>query len=272
MKNLLLLLLFVTCGLSAEARRVGVFYFFADDGKQIYEDENVVVTIGVEDNSPHLTVRNKTDRVIYIDKGSSFVYKNNMATCLFSNSAYSSGTGRMGGASVNLGGVANAIGIGGAAGSILGGVNVGGGRSSQNSTTVYEQRVMAIAPNAAYELHKWNTLYFDFDLPNPRPRKRGRTWSFGLRNTPYIIKASLRYSFDENFSSANDVAVSDYISDVVYDKTTYAKHNYLYVGTYCNPFTGRNGVCHVSGMANIVWGSIGAFITLSIVSGSLKDK
>lgn len=113
----------------------------------------------MKDNSSYLTVWNKTDRVIYIDKGSSFVYVNNKAQSLFSNSSYSSGSGSLGGASVNLGGVASALGIGGAAGSILGGVSVGGGRSSQSSTTVYEQRVMAIAPKAAYELHKWETPY-----------------------------------------------------------------------------------------------------------------
>lgn len=266
MKKVFLFLLFSLCGFSAEARRVGVFSFFADDGKQIYEDENVRVVIAVKYNKPYLAVVNKTDHVIYIDKGSSFVYKNGEATCLFSNSSYSSGTGSAGGASVNLGGVAGALGVGGAVGSILGGVNVGGGRSTQSSTTFYEQRVMALAPKAAYTLYSWESPYVS--LPNHKPRKAGRTWSYGRHNTPYVIEASLRYSSDESFSSVQEAVVSDYISDVVYDKRSYAKHNYLYTGTYCQQFAGRNGLCYIEGTSNGIWiglGTLSLFYISSII-------
>ncbi len=271
MRKLFLFLLFALCGFSAEARRVGVFSFFADDGKQIYEDENVRVVIAVNDNEPYLAVVNKTDHVIYIDKGSSFVYKNGQATCLFSNSSYSSGTGSAGGASVNLGGVASALGVGGAVGTILGGVNVGGGRSSQSSTTYYEQRVMALAPKAAYTLYTWANPSSYVSLPNPKPRKKGRTWSFERHNTPYVIEALLRYSADESFSSVQEVTVSDYISDVVYDKASYAKRGYLYVGPYCRLFSGRNGVCTWRGPANGLWVGVGALSLMWISSIIVSD-
>lgn len=266
MKRLVLLLLFVACGLSAEARRVGVFVFFADDGNQIYDDENVRVVIAVEDGQPCLAILNKTDRVIYLDKGSSFTYENVVATCLFSNSSYSSGTARSGGGSVNLGGIASALGVGGRVGGILGGVNVGGGQTTQSSTTVYEQRIMAIAPKAYYKLYSWSYFYYKSHVANPKPRKKGRTWSFGRYNTPYAIDASLRYSFDENFASVEEVAVSDYISDVVYDKTSYAKRNYLYVGTYCRQFKGRNGLCYVDGSANGLWIYLGALGGMAVAT------
>lgn len=265
MKRLVLLLLFVACGLSAEARRVGVFCFFVDDGKQVYDDENVRVVIAVDNGRLCLAVLNKTDRVIYLDKGSSFVYENGVATCLFSNSSYSSGTGRSGGGSVNLGGIAGALGIGGRVGGILGGVNVGGGQTTQNSTTIYEQRIMAMAPKAYYKLYSWSFSYKCY-VADPKPRKKGRTWSYGRHDTPYAVDASLRYSFDENFASAEEVAVSDYISDMVYDKVSYAKHNYLYDGTYCRQFTGRNGLCYVDGTANGLWifcGAMGCGLVVS---------
>lgn len=263
MKRLFLLLLFAACGLSAEARSVGVFAFFADDGKQIYEDENVRVVIAMEDDDPCLAILNKTDRVIYLDKGSSFAYENGVATCLFSNSSHSTGTGSSGGASVNLGGIASALGVGGAVGGILSGVNVGGGQSRQSSTTFYEQRVMAMAPKAYYKLYTWNIRFY---LANRKPRKQGRTWSYGRDNTPYAIEALLKYSLEENFVSVQDVTVSNYISDVVYDKRRYAKHNDLYAGTYCRQFAGRNGLCYVSGLSNGFWYGLGAYcLTPAIV-------
>ncbi len=263
MKNFVLFVLLVLCGFSAEARRVGVFYFFADDGKLIYEDENIRVEIGVSDSEPYLFVSNKTDHVIFIDKGSSFVYENGGATCLFSNASYSSGTGSGGGASVNLGGVANALGVGGAVGSILGGVNVGGGRSTQNSTTYYEQRVKALAPHASYKLYEWDgTIYY---YPK-RPWKPGRKWSFGRNDSPYVIEASLRYSADESFTSVQTAEVSNYVSDRVYGKVYYAKRNYLY-GPYCSSFAGRNGMCKHFGTANGLWIYLGATVLIGTTGG-----
>lgn len=262
MKKTFLFLLFALCCFSAEARYVGVFLYFADDGKQIYEDENVRVAIAMEKNQPCLAILNKTDRVIYLDKGSSFVYKNGTATCLFSNSAYSSGTGSTGGASVNLGGVAGALGIGGSAGNLLSGVNVGGGQSTHSSTTYYEQRVMAIAPKAFYKLYTWDVYHIELD--NRKPRIKGRTWSYDLHNTPYVINASLRYSFDENLSAIQEASVYNYISNAVYDKASYARHGDLYTGTYCRQFDGRNGMCYTSGSRNGLLIGLGAFLIVDI--------
>lgn len=53
---------------------------------------------------------------------------------------------------MNLGSVANALGIGGTVGQLAGGVNVGGGSTNGGSTTTYAQRIISIPPKASYDL------------------------------------------------------------------------------------------------------------------------
>ena len=152
MKKLILLACIILCAGSASARRVGVYCFFADGANAVYEDENLKVMIGIDGGHPCWIVANKSDRTLYIDKGNSFSYKNNTPTCLFTNASYTSGKEKNSGVGINLGSVANAVGIGGIAGTLMNGMNVGGGRTTQNSTTIQEQRVLALAPKAVYRL------------------------------------------------------------------------------------------------------------------------
>lgn len=56
------------------------------------------------------------------------------------------------GGSVNLGAVAGFLGIGGAAGAIANGINVGGSSSTGISNTTYAQRYIAVAPFSSVDL------------------------------------------------------------------------------------------------------------------------
>ena len=187
MKKLILLACIILCAGSASARRVGVYCFFADGANAVYEDENLKVMIGIDGGHPCWIVANKSDRTLYIDKGNSFSYKNNTPTCLFTNASYTSGKEKNSGVGINLGSVANAVGIGGIAGTLMNGMNVGGGRTTQNSTTIQEQRVLALAPKAVYKLCDWTIDASDFAQIGFRPRKIGRTWHFENTNTPYSV-------------------------------------------------------------------------------------
>lgn len=73
----------------------------------------------------------------------------NHAMPYFTNSSYSVGSGSTQGASLNLGSVAAAFGIGGFAGTIAGGVNVGGSNSKATEITTVEQQIISIPAHAS---------------------------------------------------------------------------------------------------------------------------
>ncbi|MCD8296443.1 MAG: hypothetical protein LUC88_02615 [Prevotella sp.] len=212
--------------MNVSAASFGVFGFFSTDPSFKYSDENVDVLI----YDMHLCIYNKTDKVIYLDRALSFAYENGAAICLFSNSAYTEGQTTSSGASVNLGGVANALGIHGAAGSILSGTNVGGGTSNQSSTTYYEQRIVTIAPQSLYSAYTWTTeiqnvlmnkgfingsSYIDPITKSKTKLKKGESWHYDESTSPLEFKGVINYSMDEDFSNPIQATVSKFVSDLV---------------------------------------------------------
>lgn len=94
----------------------------------------------------NVIIINENDSTMYIDMGESYYVNNGIAQQLFDNSVttnFSSGTQ---GATVNMGSVASAMGVGGALGTLARGVNVGGSSTSGSSTQVFEERYISIPP------------------------------------------------------------------------------------------------------------------------------
>ena len=106
-----------------------------------------------------INLKNKTNKVIYIDKGNCFrIDENGESFCYFENDEQKTiTTGGNHGINIGMGGITNAIGVGGAIGQIAHGVSVGGGKFNQESTTYLEQRVITIPPNGSKNLSedKW---------------------------------------------------------------------------------------------------------------------
>lgn len=102
----------------------------------------------------YINLKNKTDKVIYVDKGNCFkILQDGKYTCYFDNSMQT--TVNMGGGSggnLGLGSVASVLGIGGVAGQLASGINVGGGTSHSVSKTYSPQRVIAIPPHGNINL------------------------------------------------------------------------------------------------------------------------
>lgn len=110
---------------------------------------------GAEDSSLDMmvvTLKNKTDKTIYIDLGTSYFITGEESTPYYIPTATTSSSGNMSGGSVNMGSVAGALGIGGVLGTLANGVNVGGASSTGTSTTTYSQRVISIPPMASVSL------------------------------------------------------------------------------------------------------------------------
>lgn len=92
-----------------------------------------------------IKVTNKTAQSIYVDLANSFkVRYNGEAVPYFTNSTYSTSSGKVSGASMNLGAITGAVGIGGALGTLASGINVGGGSAGQASITTAEQQILVI--------------------------------------------------------------------------------------------------------------------------------
>lgn len=199
----------------------------------ILEDDNLAMEYKVKQNineaDEHILswtiaieVKNKTNQTIYIDLGNSFMIRGNNSEPYYIPSVTTTTQGTTKGASVNLGGISNALGVGGVAGSVLGGVNVGGGTTSQTTTTTYAQRVIAIPAMTRKELpeklifiegqnyklditaHNIRVAgkhYVQLNMP-PKTQHVGEVHEYNSDNSPLNYSTLITYSLDETFAQA----------------------------------------------------------------------
>ena len=284
MKKTLLIIAacFLVC-LSVSAKRVGVYCFWADNGQHLYEDESVKVILTMDTTWPVLAIYNKTDEAIYVDRGNTFVYTNGRPETLFKNTSTTTSNTDTGGASLNLGGIAGALGIGGIAGGILGGTTIGGGNASTQGTTVYETRVLAVAPKSFTILYTWVNARLLFN-PNiikcprytdKRDRfinlqtgekvkvKKGMHRHFNESMPLLHLGGNVKYSKFENMDAAKSATVTNYITDVVIDSHK-GIHDPSYLPVNCQPYRGKSVFKYQSGAG---WaGTPGGIYTLIFVS------
>ena len=123
----------------------------------IPQDATIILSCQVGPNGTFdVLVQNNTDKIMTIDRTKSF-FRNQTGNSLpyydptVRVQSQSTMVGGETGASVNLGNVAAAAGIGGALGTALGGVNVGGSKSNAttntNTTYIVDQPQISIAPH-----------------------------------------------------------------------------------------------------------------------------
>lgn len=189
----------------------------------------------------YINIRNKTDRVLYIDKGNCFkIYNDGYSYCYYDASNQTTvNNGGSSGVSVNVGSFAGALGIGGTIGQIASGVNVGGGKSNSVSNTYVSQRFIAIPPHGS----KYLTEYIwvgqgkkrtcverpekflpwsehDFESTAEIGLRRGvvnknDTRVFGENELLWKREFYITYSTDETFSSYSFLHAELYIQEVI---------------------------------------------------------
>lgn len=186
-------------------------------------------------------LRNKTNKTIYIDLGNIFIMRGGEATAYYIPSATSTGTETSKGGSVNLGSVGSAIGVGGAAGTLLNGVNVGGSSSKSSTTTIYTQRIVAIPPMSQKTLESQSLFpvgsdarYNEFikteethtitgkptgvsftKLNSSIALKVGESRLFNENNSPIQFAAFIAYSFNENCSETASLQANYYVKQII---------------------------------------------------------
>ena len=97
-------------------------------------------------------IKNLSNKTLYIDLANTFFVNRGKTQSYYVPSSTTTSKTSSSGASVNLGAVTGALGIGGVAGTLANGINAGGGSSSTTSNTIYSQRVVALAPNSSLNL------------------------------------------------------------------------------------------------------------------------
>lgn len=262
MKKVLLFTMLFLISVASFASRKGVYCFFKPH-TGLYENSHLKAVIVINGDEAQLAIYNKTSNVIYIDKGNSFAYKNNEPDCLFQNKSYSSGGSSSSDASVNLGAVASVLGINGTLGTIASGINVGGGNSVQNTTTTYEQRVLALAPQASYVIYNWKISEYDikFDIPKGQKNK-GNSWTFEENNSPFVLKAVMRYSTKEDFVSSEQITISTAVHAIVIDSYKGVNKHDLSRTKYCRQFRNIPFFCYEIG-----WGKAWTIVPLVFCAG-----
>lgn len=252
MKKLLsiLFLAFITVNAINAKKANAVWYFLAKKQNTVSQDSNVNVQYGIYTKfantdynlGPYPTMRikvtNKTDKIIFIDLGTSYLKKNDIASVIYTPTITTTMTGQSIGAGVNLGNIADAVGIGGMVGTALGGVTVGGNKGSSASTTTYAQRFLSVPPKSAIFLEDIPILtpgsekalgdLFYFKEVGMGKQKRlwclsnkfsdvesGKIKEYTEDNTLFTIGCYLNYSFSEDFKSSNGIETTYYVKKLI---------------------------------------------------------
>ena len=171
-----------------------------------------------------LIVKNRTDHILYIDRGNSFRVSKNENFCYYNGTQVSTSHGTGGGASVNLGGIAGAAGIGGLVGGLASGINVGGGVSNSSSMTIGQQRFLVLPPHGQAALAKDNDIKGNKLDKNERfvqlikdinpPIHKGEVLNYDESNTPYTIDYLITYSFNQNFQTYSILNTRLYLKQI----------------------------------------------------------
>lgn len=178
-------------------------------------------------------LKNKTDRIIYIDLANSFFTRNESSVPYYIPKATSNVTGKSTGTTVNMGAIADAIGIGGSLGTLANGVNMGSTNSSSTETITYSQRIISIPPYSSRTLdyqflfpENMNKVYGENFLHQEKNTlhcyfskgarlKIGEERSFREENSPVKIGSIVTYAFDEAMSKPQSLNLNLYTSKMI---------------------------------------------------------
>ena len=231
-------------------------------------------TLGVGSNSSPLfrydiVLKNKTNKSIYVDLANCFKTTNlGVSYCYYSSDIVTENKQSTSGGSFNLGGITNAVGIGGAAGSLANATTVGKSNATSLSKTHINQRILQIPPKGRtclskfeyvtekkatqwtygkYELLNQGEEFF-FSEPMSRDRnfanslkldcktlplnigsvKMGEERKFTIENTPYTANYHLVYSTKEDFSTYSVLSPTLYINKII------GLRKYLILNEWCD--------------------------------------
>ena len=191
-----------------------------------------------------ILVQNKSDETIYIDLANSFkISDKGISTPYYSNKTYTVNKSSGSGGSINVGAVANAIGVGGTVGTLASGLNVGGGTSSGATVTETEERILTIPPHSSAKLplakvvnkkeiseepeHFWQSV-----VPNNMNIKLHEYKEICTqKNSTSIHRRIITYSTNPNFTTYKRLNIGIYLKGGLGDY--YSSLTYLDINPQC---------------------------------------
>ena len=175
-----------------------------------------------------VTVKNKTGQTLYIDLGNTFFIRNSSPSPYYVPSATQTTTSTTTGASINMGAVAGALGVGGRAGTLASGVNVGGANTNSTSVITCTQRVIPVPAHSSKILdlqllfpESMTKIYGAKFIHQTKHRLHclfdkderislGEERVFDENNSPIQWGILVTYAYDENISNPCCLKASDY--------------------------------------------------------------
>ena len=145
----------------------------------INEDAKIAIKIDHDKYLPQkagifVDVENNTDELLFLDLGTCFLRKNQSAASYFLNSSTTMTTGYASGWSFGSSTIGSILGLNGSA---FNRSSFGGGVFNSKSTTVYAERIVAIAPHTKYTL----PLKMFYETKTEKPYRTD--FKLGERNT-----------------------------------------------------------------------------------------
>lgn len=157
------------------------------------------------------------------------------ATCYYVPSSTTTTHGASSGGCVNLGAVTGALGIGGVAGTLANGINVGGGSTNSTTSTTYSQRVIAVPPMSSVNLppqyfygkeertvtkglcqNMYGEMYIAFPKDSEKgPMRFGDRYSYTADNSPLQFSCVIAYSTDETCLSTKSITSFLYLRELI---------------------------------------------------------
>lgn len=231
----LILLFVVVLGVqpSASARRVGVYCYMSGTGSEVFHDGNVEVRLVLSPMGHALVeVENLTDDVVFVDRGRSFAWVNGQSATMFLPSSHTEthtqGYGTVEQDTRHVAWIS--------------------GESHTNSQTVYDRRIMPVAPHGTTVVYEWRRLpqlmrkdmirvgrdgsLFSSkcrgaflspstaagaatDSDNGKKFKKGDRRTYAAESSPLTLAADVQYSLNEDGSQPVRAYVTDYVSSIV---------------------------------------------------------
>ena len=239
MKKILFVLVTMIVCVEVSAHVTGIYFYFDNVEKHVYEDDNVKVFLyPSDDGKVCVIVNNKTKKVVYVDNGSSFFYNNSSAACMYRSRSTTTGTMQGHGVAVNLGGLAYGFGARGNVATALSAITVMNNSGSYSGTTISEKRIIPIAPLSSEVVFVEDLtvlgvldklgivkdycnmpvgLYYKKFKSHARLRERGGEVKLNKKferqyneaNSILTCKTVLNYSFTEEMKSPKEVTASN---------------------------------------------------------------
>lgn len=169
---------------------------------KIPDDAEIILVYSVSpDGDLSVGISNNTNEIMVIDQTMSFFINNGHSVSYYDPTVRTTTvtdlSSQSKGASVNLGAIGNALGVGGALGTVLSGINVGGsgtvGTSTQNTTIIADQPRVSLGPKGSGTMSKT----FQIDGIGRNSLKDAGTANFYTKEDSYsTFSVCISYSLD----------------------------------------------------------------------------